>query len=91
MLDVIAARDPRPVTSTQLATELKLTPGTISVPTLLVWGDRDDFVPRSDQDALPARIPDAELKVYAGGGHAAHWEEPERFAADLAEFAAGLT
>jgi pimeloyl-ACP methyl ester carboxylesterase len=24
--------------------------------------------------------------VYAGGGHALHWEEPRRFAADLVAF-----
>ena len=64
--------------------------GTITAPTLLAWGDRDAFVPRADQDALLARIQDAELEVYAGAGHALHWEEPERFAADLAEFAARL-
>ena len=62
-------------------------PGTITAPTLIVWGDRDDYVPRSDQDALLAAISGARLAVYAGGGHAIHWEEPERYAADLVEFA----
>jgi non-heme chloroperoxidase len=64
--------------------------GAIAAPTLLVWGDRDAFVSSADQDALLARIPDAELKVYAGGGHAMHWEQPDRFAADVAEFASRL-
>jgi pimeloyl-ACP methyl ester carboxylesterase len=63
-------------------------PGTIQVPTLLCYGERDAFVPRTDQDELLARIPDAELRIYEGGGHALHWERPERFAADLVEFAA---
>lgn len=63
-------------------------PGTILVPTLLCWGERDAFVPRADQDDLLARIPGAELRIYEGGGHALHWERPERFAADLVEFAA---
>ena len=63
-------------------------PGTITVPTLLCYGERDAFVPRSDQDDLLARIPGAELRIYEGGGHALHWERPERFAADLVEFAA---
>jgi DNA-binding IclR family transcriptional regulator len=31
VLEVIAARHPRPVTSTQLATELQLAPGTLNV------------------------------------------------------------
>jgi pimeloyl-ACP methyl ester carboxylesterase len=62
--------------------------GTITVPTLLCYGERDALVPRSDQDELLARIPGAELRVYEDGGHALHWERPERYAADLAEFAA---
>jgi non-heme chloroperoxidase len=62
--------------------------GTITAPALLCWGDRDDFVPRADQETLLAAIPGAELRIYEGGGHALHWERPERFAADVVEFAA---
>jgi non-heme chloroperoxidase len=62
--------------------------GAITAPTLLCWGERDAFVPRADQDELLSRIPDAELRVYEGGGHALHWERPARFAADLVEFVA---
>lgn len=56
-------------------------------PALLVWGDRDALVRRVDQDRLLAAIPDARLAVYEGTGHAVHWEEPQRFAAQLAAFA----
>jgi pimeloyl-ACP methyl ester carboxylesterase len=62
--------------------------GTIAVPTLILWGDRDVFCPRSDQDALLAAIPEARLRTYRGVGHCPHWEQPERAAADVAEFAA---
>ena len=62
--------------------------GEITAPTLLVWGERDAFVPYADQDDLLERIPGAELRIYEGGGHAMHWERPARFAADLVEFAA---
>ena len=61
--------------------------GSVTAPALLCWGQRDAFVPDADQERLLARIPDVELRVYEGGGHALHWERPERFAADLAEFA----
>jgi pimeloyl-ACP methyl ester carboxylesterase len=64
--------------------------GTIAAPTLLVWGERDAFSPRSAQDGLVAAIPGARLSVYAGAGHAMHWEEPARFAAELAAFADGV-
>ena len=61
--------------------------GEIEVATLIVWGDRDAICPRSEQEALATAIPGARLVVYPGAGHAPHWEEPERFAADLAAFA----
>jgi pimeloyl-ACP methyl ester carboxylesterase len=61
----------------------------IQAPTFLVWGDRDTTCSRRDQEQLAAAIPGAELIEYPGVGHALHWEEPARFAADLAA-AAGL-
>lgn len=64
--------------------------GKITAPTLILWGDRDAFCPRADQDALLAAIPGSRLIVYQGTGHALHWEEPERFAADLAKFVLSL-
>ncbi|HKQ74734.1 MAG TPA: alpha/beta hydrolase [Blastocatellia bacterium] len=62
----------------------------VEAPTLVIWGDQDSFCPRGDQDALAAAIKDSRLMVYHGAGHAVHWEEPERFASDLAAFAEGL-
>ena len=64
--------------------------GSIAVPTLIIWGDQDAFCPRADQDALLAAIPDSRLIVYAGAGHALHWEEPLRYAADVAAFVMSL-
>jgi pimeloyl-ACP methyl ester carboxylesterase len=61
---------------------------TIAAPTLLIWGDQDAFIPRADQDLLLGSIPDAELIVYPGTGHAVQWEQPERVARDLARFVA---
>jgi pimeloyl-ACP methyl ester carboxylesterase len=58
----------------------------VDVPTLLIYGDRDALVPRRDQDVAAAAIRDATLCVYEGGGHAMHWESPERFASDVATF-----
>jgi pimeloyl-ACP methyl ester carboxylesterase len=59
----------------------------IAAPTLLVWGDRDALVPLADQDMLLNSIAGSRLIVYPGAGHAPHWEEPERFARNLAAFA----
>lgn len=62
----------------------------IKAPTLIVWGDQDAFCPRRDQDALAAGVAGSRLVVYRGTGHAIHWEEPDRFAADLAAFSQSL-
>jgi non-heme chloroperoxidase len=62
----------------------------IEAPTLLVWGARDTLCPRHDQHVLLRAIPGARLVVYERAGHALHWEEPERFAADLVAFVNGL-
>jgi non-heme chloroperoxidase len=62
----------------------------IEAPTLIIWGAQDTFCPRQDQDAFLRAIPGAQLVVYEGAGHALHWEEPERFAADLAAFVKSL-
>jgi non-heme chloroperoxidase len=58
----------------------------IDVPTLLLWGEHDAFVPRGDQDLQLASIPNAALDVFPATGHAVHWEEPARVAARLTEF-----
>jgi non-heme chloroperoxidase len=60
--------------------------GKIAAPTLILWGDQDGFCSRAVQDALVAAIPRATLAVYGGAGHATHWEEPRRAAADLVTF-----
>jgi len=60
--------------------------GAVGCPALVVWGDRDAIFERADQDALLAALPRASLLVYEGTGHCPNWEEPERFARDLAAF-----
>jgi len=64
--------------------------GKIEAPTLIVWGDRDLFCIRADQEALRAAIKGSRLAVYTGTGHAPHWEEPERFTSDVVAFIDGL-
>lgn len=63
----------------------------ITAPTLLIWGDADPLVPREMQTALATRIPTAEMLVYSGVGHTPRWEDPARFADDVASFVAGCT
>jgi pimeloyl-ACP methyl ester carboxylesterase len=65
-------------------------PGAITVPTLVVWGDRDELIPREDQQRFLAAIPGARLAVHEGAGHVVHWERPEPVAAEIAAFVAEL-
>ena len=60
--------------------------GKIEAPTLIVWNDQDELIPRSEQDALAAAIASSRLEVYPGVGHGLHWDAPERFANDLEVF-----
>ena len=59
----------------------------IAAPALVVWGDEDAILPRSEQEALAAMIPGARLLVHRGGGHAFYWEDHlARAACDLVAF-----
>lgn len=56
----------------------------IEAPTVAVWGDRDHLCDRASQEALLDAIPGARLAVCPGVGHAPHWEDPARVAAEVA-------
>ena len=60
----------------------------VSVPALLMWGDRDSYAGPDDQGRLLGVIPGSRLITYNGHGHAFHWEDPVRFANDLEAFVA---
>lgn len=57
--------------------------GRVSAPALVMCGARDSLA-LDQQERLVAAMPAALLRIYPDAGHALHWEEPERFAADLA-------
>jgi pimeloyl-ACP methyl ester carboxylesterase len=58
------------------------------LPTLIIWGDRDDIIPISHAHAAHAAIPGSQLSILEGVGHFPHVEAPERFAEVLTEFLA---
>ena len=58
----------------------------LTMPALLLWGDQETWIRREVQDELLKTLPDSRLEIYEGAGHALHWEQPERFAADIVEF-----
>jgi non-heme chloroperoxidase len=64
---------------------------TITAPTVILWGDRDAYLPRTDQVALAGAISGSRLVTYAETGHTPHWEQPERVAADVVALAERIT
>lgn len=60
--------------------------GSISAPTLILWGAHDHLVPRHHQQTLASRIPDSRLKIYENTGHLVLWECPDRVAEDVRAF-----
>ncbi|MDQ3616001.1 MAG: alpha/beta hydrolase [Actinomycetota bacterium] len=64
--------------------------GTITAPTLITWGARDQVLTFADEEELASAIPTAQLIVYEGTGHLVLWERPERVASDLTRFVAAL-
>ena len=59
---------------------------TITAPTLIVGGARDQVLTAEEQQALAAAIPGSQLIIYPDTGHLVLWEQPERVAADLTAF-----
>ena len=57
-------------------------------PALVIWGERNRFVPVRHADDLRASFPDAEVAVMEGRGHYAHLEDPDGVAAHLIPFLA---
>jgi len=58
----------------------------ITVPTLLVWGDKDGLVPARFGEAYRALIPEARLVVLDNAGHAPFDEQKDAFLAAFRDF-----
>ena len=56
------------------------------VPTLILWGRRDDIIPVEHAYAAAERIEGSRLEVFEEAGHFLHVEEPLRFADAVAGF-----
>lgn len=58
--------------------------GRITVPTVVLWGERDEVLARAEQEAMVAAIPGARLVTYADTGHLVLLERPDDVARELA-------
>ncbi|RZF27227.1 alpha/beta fold hydrolase [Paraburkholderia sp. UYCP14C] len=61
---------------------------TLDVPTLVLWGAKDRWIPTAHAAEFASRIPGAKSVMYAELGHIPMEEAPERVLADLREFLA---
>jgi pimeloyl-ACP methyl ester carboxylesterase len=57
-----------------------------TMPTLLVWGERDRFIPVKHGRNAHALIPGSRLEVFPDAGHFPMHDEPQRFADLLGQF-----
>ncbi|HVK20421.1 MAG TPA: alpha/beta hydrolase [Actinokineospora sp.] len=60
----------------------------VGVPTLLMWGGRDQIVPAEQATAAHAALPGSELEVFEDSGHFPHHDDPARFIDVLGAFLA---
>jgi len=56
------------------------------VPTLIVWGARDPFIPVAHAIDASRRIPNGRIEIFERSGHFPMVEEPQRFARVVTEF-----
>ncbi|MCF2505181.1 alpha/beta hydrolase [Dyadobacter sp. CY107] len=58
----------------------------ISIPTLLIWGNRDVFASIEDQQLLQRAIKSSKLSIFKNVGHGVHWEDPGKFSKEIRAF-----
>lgn len=62
-----------------------------ALPTMIVWGERDRFIPIAHGRAAHDAIPGSRFEVFPNAGHFPHRDEPAQFAAALTGFLASTT
>ena len=60
--------------------------GDLTLPVLLIAGEKDEIAMLADQHKLAARLPDGRLEVIPGVGHLIHYETPEPAARYIRRF-----
>jgi haloalkane dehalogenase len=63
--------------------------GQLGVPTLVLWGEKDDYAPVDSAHRFDREIPHARLVVVEGAGHFVWEDDPERCAREVVAFLEG--
>ena len=64
--------------------------GRLGVPTLILWGEVDEFAPIGGAHRLNKEIPGSQLEIVAGAGHFVHADAPARCSTAITGFLANL-
>lgn len=75
----------------QTVSALKRLHDVAALPTLIVWGAQDPFIPVSHAIAAHKALPGSRLEIFHGVGHYPHCEAPARFVALLLDFVRSTT
>ncbi len=75
----------------ELTRDYRDTLGNVDVPTLVCFGEHDQFLPQENGPYLVDAMPSARLVTFANSGHAPFYEEPDRFNSELAAFVRSLS
>jgi pimeloyl-ACP methyl ester carboxylesterase len=62
----------------------------VKVPTLVIWGEKDEIIPMQKSDALVAVLEDAKRVILKGAGHPCYVESPAEFHRELLLFLQSL-
>lgn len=62
----------------------------IKIPTLVVWGDTDTYVPIAEGKKIASGIPHAQLQIISGGTHGLHIKNTEQLFKIIKKFASGV-
>ena len=65
---------------------LEMILGRIKIPTLILWGKKDDVLPVKDAYYIKEKIRDSELKIIPKAKHSPHREAPEELAGIIVQF-----
>lgn len=62
----------------------------VRVPTLVIWGEKDEIIPMQKSDALVASLEDAKRVILKDAGHPCYVDRPEEFHRELLAFLRSL-
>ncbi|MDA1036481.1 MAG: alpha/beta hydrolase, partial [Chloroflexi bacterium] len=81
-------REAPPIWFVDDRTDLTAELATLTIPTLLIYGDADDIAPVAVGEFLQQKLPNATLAVIAGGQHDMGHQRPDEIAALIEAFLA---